>query len=107
MLEPKSFIQYKPVSEYPSSNRDISFLIKDSTKIKDLLNVINEFSNEILKQVFVFDYYKNMEIKQIKIGFRFIFQSSNKTLKVDEIDLVLSDVIKRTTSIDSIEIPGI
>jgi phenylalanyl-tRNA synthetase beta chain len=107
LLKPKNFIQYKPVSEYPSSNRDISFLIKDSTKIKDLLNVINEYSNEILKQVFVFDYYKNIEIKQIKIGFRFIFQSSNKTLKVDEIDLVLSDVIKRTTSIDSIEIPGI
>ena len=107
LLTPKNFIQYKPVSEYPSSNRDISFLIKDQAKIKDLLNVINEYSNEILKKVFVFDYYKNIEIKQTKIGFRFIFQSSNKTLKVDEIDLVLNDVIKRTTSIESIEIPGI
>ena len=107
LLRPEKFIQYKPVSEYPSSNRDISFLIKDSTKIEELLNIINEYSNEILKKVFIFDYFRSTETKQIKIGFRFIFQSSSKTLKVNEIDLVLSDVIKRTISIDSIEIPGI
>ena len=106
-LTPERFIQYKPVSEYPSSNRDISFLIKDPTKIEELLNVINEYNNEILKKVFIFDYFRNTETKQIKIGFRFIFQSSSKTLRVNEIDLVLSDVIKRTISIDSIEIPGI
>ena len=33
LLKFDKFIQYKPVSEYPSSNRDISFLIKDSTKL--------------------------------------------------------------------------
>jgi len=107
LLKFDKFIQYKPVSEYPSSNRDISFLIKDSTKIEELVNIINEYSNQILKQVFIFDYYRNTETKQTKIGFRFIFQSNNKTLRVNEIDLVISDVIKRTIAIDSIEIPGI
>ena len=107
LLKFDKFIQYKPVSEYPASNRDISFLIKDSTKIEELVNIINEYSNQILKQVFIFDYYRNTETKQTKIGFRFIFQSNTKTLKVNEVDLVISDVIKRTIAIDSIEIPGI
>lgn len=100
-------IQYVPISEFPSSKRDLSFSVKDFSKCKKLEELILNFENTLLKEVFVFDYYKNEKMKQIKIGFRFIFQSTDRTLKVEEIDYVMNDIIKQTTQIKSVDIPGI
>jgi phenylalanyl-tRNA synthetase beta chain len=100
-------IQYVPVSEFPSSKRDLSFSVKDFSKCKKLEELILNFENTLLKEVFVFDYYKNEKMKEIKIGFRFIFQSTDRTLKVEEIDYVMNDIIKQTTQIKSVDIPGI
>jgi phenylalanyl-tRNA synthetase beta chain len=101
------FIQYKPVSEFPSSIRDISFLIKDVSKIELLQELIFSHKDEMLRNVFVFDYYLNKETNEIKIGFRFIFQSDNRTLTVKEIDVAINTIIDKTLKINSITIPGI
>ena len=106
-LPPKEFIKYKPISEFPSSFRDISYLIKDSSMINSLQNEIFDHKDPILKDVFVFDYYQNKKTNEIKMGFRFTFQSHHKTLTVDEIDDVIEHIISKTLKINSIEIPGI
>ena len=58
---------YTPISEFPSSFRDLSFSIKDYSKCKLLEKSILNYENEILKEVFVFDYYKNEKTNEIKI----------------------------------------
>jgi phenylalanyl-tRNA synthetase beta subunit len=57
--------------------------------------------------VFIFDYFKNEKLKEIKIGFRFIFQSKEQTLTSSQIDLVYNDIVNQSLKIDGISIPGI
>jgi len=104
---PEGFVQFNPISEFPSSYRDISFLITDPSKIRELEKFISHLDNEILKETFIFDFYKNKDRNEIKIGFRFIFQSDTKTLTLENIDKVMSVIIADALSIDSIQIPGL
>jgi phenylalanyl-tRNA synthetase beta chain len=97
---------YKPISEYPSSNRDLSFSIKDYSKCKILEKNILNYEHNLLKEVFVFDYYKNEKINEIKIGFRFIFQSSTSTITDLQVNQVIKEITDIAFSIGSIEIPG-
>ena len=105
-IAPKEFIKYKPISDFPSV-RDISYLIKDSSMTNSLQDIIFDHKDPILKDVFIFDYYQNKKTNEIKMGFRFTFQSHHKTLTVDEIDNAIELIISKTLKISSIEIPGI
>ena len=99
-------IKYQPISDYPCAIRDISYLIKDSSKIDLLQELIFNYKNSILRDVFIFDYYLNEKTNEIKIGFRFTFQSNKQTLTIEEIDDALGYIINQTLEIDSIKIPG-
>jgi len=103
----KEFIQYKPISELPSSYKDISYLIRNYSKVEELQNLIFNFKDEILKDIFIFDYFKNDKKNEIKIGFRFIFQSKDETLTSSQIDKVLNDIVSMSLEISEIEIPGL
>jgi len=99
--------KYIPISEFPSSFRDLSFSIKDFSQCKVLEESILRYENSILKEKYVFDYYKNEKLNEIKIGFRFVFQSKVSTITDVEVDEVMKIIIDRSLSInDSISIPG-
>jgi phenylalanyl-tRNA synthetase beta chain len=99
--------QYVPISEFPCSKRDLSFSIKDFSKCKDLEKLILNFKNSLLKEAFVFDYFKNENKNEIKIGFRFIFQSKNSTITDKDVDNVMKIIINSALYDDSISIPGL
>ena len=100
-------IKYEPVSEYPSSSRDLSFSVKDFSKCKILEKSILSIKNPILKEVFVFDYYKNEKANEIKIGFRFTFQSVNSTITDKNVNNVIDKIISDAIKIGDVEIPGL
>lgn len=102
-----SHIKYVPISEFPSSNRDLSFSIKDFSKCKQLEDLILNYRDKLLKEVFVFDYYKNEKTSEIKIGFRFIFQSKESTITDKEVIEVMNSVISDALKIDTVNIPGL
>ena len=102
-----SHIKYVPISEFPSSNRDLSFSIKDYSKCKQLEDLILNYRDELLKEVFVFDYYKNEKAGEIKIGFRFIFQSKESTITDKEVKEVMNSVISDALKIDTVNVPGL
>ena len=104
---PKDFIQYEPISEFPSSFKDLSYSIKDFDKSKELQDLILNFKHEVLKNVFIFDYFRNDKKDEIKIGFRFIFQSKDTTLSSSQIETVLDDIIMQSTKISGVVIPGL
>lgn len=105
--KPVDFIKYKTISEYPSSSRDLSFLIKDKNKIEILEKTILGFRNKFLKDVFIFDYYENESLGHVKIAYRFTFQSNENTLTVDEVNSIIKDIISLTLKISSVSIPGL
>ena len=104
---PNNFTQYRAISDLPYSKRDLSFSIKDHSKCKPLESFILSFNDKLLKEVFIFDYYKNEKKQEIKIGFRFIFQSQDATITDKEVDNVMDLIINSALEYESISIPGL
>ncbi|MDC1190404.1 phenylalanine--tRNA ligase subunit beta [Gammaproteobacteria bacterium] len=103
---PESFAQYKPVSDFPSSFKDISFAIKDFNKTEELQDLLLNYQSDIIKNIYIFDYFENKKQEEIKIGFRFVFQSNKATLSSAEIELVYNDIVSQSLRIGGISIPG-
>jgi phenylalanyl-tRNA synthetase beta chain len=104
---PKFYNQYDFISEYPTSFKDISYSLTDFSKTHELQDLLLNFNNNIVKHVYIFDYFANERKHEIKIGFRFIFQSKTKTLTAFEIDLVYNEIITKSLAIEGVTIPGI
>ena len=98
--------KYELVSEFPSSTRDISFLLSNEKLIKKLEDTLFNKKSNNLKSVFVFDFFKKNK-NHIKIGFRFVFQSSKETLTIEAIDSELNSIISDTLNLDGVQIPGL
>ena len=104
---PKHYNQYRAISDLPSSLRDLSFSVSDASKIQKVISCLSLFNSEKLKNSFMFDYYENKKDKVTKIGYRFIFQSNNKTLTDEEIDEDIRVIMASVLSIDSVFLPGV
>jgi len=104
---PTNFNQYSPISDLPYSVRDLSFSIKDFSKCRPLEEYILMYKNDLLKDVYIFDYFHNKKNKEIKIGFRFVFQSAKSTITETEVKNILNVIIKHTQLIKGVTIPGL
>ncbi len=102
-----NFIKYSPVSEFPSSSRDLSFSIKNVDKYYEIQEYILAYKSNLIKEIFIFDFYNNQKNNEIKLGFRFIFQSKKSTITENEVNRVMEDIINHTLTIDSVTIPGL
>tara|TARA_B100000242_G_C42830544_1_gene385884 strand:- start:203 stop:655 length:453 start_codon:yes stop_codon:yes gene_type:complete len=99
--------KYEPISEYPFISRDLSLMFRDRSILKDLENKILNFETDNLKETFVFDYFLNPKTRDIKLGFRFIFQSKVKTLTIEDIEPSMKKITDIAFSFDGVSIPGI
>ena len=104
---PESYAQYSPISDLPSSFKDISYSIKDYSKTQELQDLLLNYKSDIVKNVYIFDYFINEKKEEIKIGFRFTFQSKKTTLNSAEIEFVYNDIVKKSLSINGVLIPGL
>jgi len=102
-----NFIKYQKVSEFPSSTRDFSFSIKDSKKYDAVINYLSDLNDENLKDSFIFDFYENKKLDEIKVGIRFIFQSNSNTLSDEEIQQSVNKLLKPIIDLDGVSIPGL
>ena len=102
-----NFIKYSSVSEFPSSSRDLSFSIKNIDKYYEIQEYLLAYKSNLIKEIFIFDFYNNQKNNEIKLGFRFIFQSTTSTITENQVNNVMEAIIKHTLSIDSVSIPGL
>ena len=65
------------------------------------------YQRDIIKNVYIFDYFKNEKKDEIKISFRFIFQSKEITLNSAKIESIIDDIVNKSLKISGISIPGI
>ena len=102
------FKKYIPISEFPSSSRDLSFALKNESDLNILQDFLLNLNEEFLKNIFIFDYYYDAQKnREIKVGFRFIFQSNIETMRDSEINKFMDEVIKKCLEIESVTIPGL
>ena len=107
ILNEINFIKCQSVSEFPSSTRDLSFSIKDLKKYDAVISHLSNLYDENLKDSFIFDFYKNKKLNEIKVGVRLIFQSNKDTLSDDEIQKSLNNLIEPIIDLDGITVPGL
>ena len=105
-FDSNNFPKYKQISELPSSNRDFSFLIDDFSSVAEVLKYLEDMDGKYLKDSFMFDFYKNEKNKELKIGYRMIFQSNTKTLSDKEIQDSVLNILKPILSLKGVSIPG-
>ena len=103
---PKYFNKYSSISDLPSSFKDISFSVEDFSKMKELQDLLLSYQSDIVKDIYIFDYFYNRKTEEIKIGFRFVFQSKEITLTAAKIDEVYNDIVNKSLGINEITIPG-
>ena len=102
-----NFIKYNPISEYPSSSRDFSFSIINFEQYKNIISIIDNFNDKNLKDSFIFDFYLNEKLGEIKVGVRLIFQSSSKTLSDEDISASIAKLLEPIINLDGVFIPGL
>ncbi len=102
-----NFIKYQSVSEFPSSIRDFSFLIKDLEKYDAVINNLSDLNDENLKDAFIFDFYENKKLNEIKVGIRLIFQSNFYTLSEEDIQNSVNRLLKPIIDLDGVSVPGL
>ena len=102
-----NFVKYIPISEFPSSTRDFSFSITNLSKVNEVIRILENTSDSIIKNSFVFDFFKNDKTETVKLGYRFIFQSNSKTLSDEEINKTVNRIIAPIIELDGVSIPGL
>ncbi len=101
------FVKYKSVSEYPSSSRDFSFSIMNESDYGKFISYFSDLKMKNLKDLFIFDFYKNERNSEIKVGVRLIFQSASSTLSEEEIQSDVDKILKPIINLKGVSIPGL
>lgn len=104
-----SKIFYKPVSNFPSSEKDLSFLFSENTDYSQVIKEIRKITGDNLQEITVFDVYQNAEMAKVgerSMSFHLIFQSFTKTLESKEIEEIMKNIIERVENLFSAKLRG-
>lgn len=88
---------YNPISHFPAVQRDLAFLLDHQVSAGDVLNVIRQVNQTLLKEITLFDVYKgnNLEPNSKSLAFSLTFRAQDRTLKENEIDMIINDIISK------------
>lgn len=106
-LSDHNFAKYQPISNFPSSTRDLSFSIKDNKGYYELQEFILNYKNDLIKEIFIFDFFNNKKNDEIKLGVRIIFQSKVATINEKQVNIIMKTIENHSTSISGVSIPGL
>lgn len=86
---------FKPISRYPSIQRDLALTVPKSVSAGSLMEVIRQKAGVNLESLDLFDLYTGDQIPADKksLAFSLLFQSDERTLTEDEIDTAMKTVI--------------
>ena len=92
-------IKYKEISKFPSSRRDISMIVDSKVTFDDIEKLAFDIEKNILKEVNLFDVYKDKSMSNDKESYAisFLFNDSKKTLTDKHIDQVMKKIMNRFT----------
>ena len=108
-LAKENSLQYfKMFSLYPYVTRDIAVWVPEDISADELANIYHEFGTELLVQdtIFVDTFKKSARSddhsggdNKISYAFRLIFQSYDRTLTTEEINLIMSKITEKLSSL--------
>ncbi len=84
---------YRPISRFPATIRDIAVLVPKTIKIIDVLNKINIGGGKLVRDVDVFDIYEGISETKKNLAFHIIYQADDRTLTAKEVDKIQNNII--------------
>ena len=92
----------RALPKFPSIARDVAILIANEVSAADIAKEVKEFDvgNSLLEKFRVFDVYNGKGIPEGKksVALSFVFRSQERTLKDEEVQVMMDGLIKRFTS---------
>jgi len=91
--------QYKEVSKFPMTYRDISFIIDKSTSLNNYYEIVRDCAGNLVEAVETVDKYENEEKfgkDKISYTFRITYRSPERTLTNEEINIIQDTIRTRT-----------
>ena len=90
-----SFFNVTKISKYPNVKRDFSFVLNKEVSYKDIKASINSLNNDLIKEIKLFDIFKDDKIEKSKksISISVILNSDKKTLNEKTIEIVSDKII--------------
>jgi len=85
-------VEYSPISKYPAIVRDVAIFVPLNEKVDSVLDVIENTAGKFLVDTDLFDIYENDERKSL--AFHLIFQSPEKTLTDDEVNVIMQKIFE-------------
>ncbi len=96
--------KFEQLSKFPVVFRDLSMIVEPRTRVADVERIIYESGGELLVDVDLFDLYVNSETRERSMAFHLIFSHSERTLKAEEIDKIVDNIVKMIEGSDGIEV---
>jgi len=89
-------VSYSDLSKYPEVRRDLALLIDKSVRFSEIEKIAYATERKLLKVVNLFDVYEGKNLPQDKKSYAvsFTIQDENQTLTENQIDAVMSKLIK-------------
>ncbi|MCE5264866.1 MAG: phenylalanine--tRNA ligase subunit beta [Deltaproteobacteria bacterium] len=88
---------FRSLPRFPSSSRDVAFLVPRETTAADLQRLATDSLEELLEEVRIFDVYegKNIPAGMKSLGLRFSYRSADRTLMDDEVNEVHAKIVQK------------
>ena len=87
--------KFRSFSNFPSAQRDLSFVIDNHISSKEVLELIKKKSGKELKDIKIFDFYEGKGIPEGKksLAFSIFWQANNRTMTDLEIDKIVRKIV--------------
>ena len=96
LVEKSNFTKkYQTLSQYPPVFRDLAIVIKEDYIWADIENCVKNTKANYLEEINFFDIYRGKQIPagMKSIAFNLCFQSQDRTLKSEEVDLAVQTIL--------------
>lgn len=96
----------QPLAKFPASTRDIAIVLPRDIEHGQIIKVIRSHAGEYLKEVDLFDQYVGEQIDADKqsLAYHLVFQNPNATIRDEEIQRVMTQIIQALQAIEGLEI---
>lgn len=93
---PKMEVKYQDQGKYPSSSRDLAFILGEREEIGGVKALVEDIAGDLLSHFEVFDIYRGQGIEPGKksVAFSMEFKSKDHTLKEEEVAPIVEKIIQ-------------
>jgi phenylalanyl-tRNA synthetase beta chain len=90
-------LSYRDLSKFPSSSRDVAFLIAQDRTAEEIIQISLDMHEELLEKVCVFDVYEGAGVPEgmTSLGLRFSYRAHDRTLTDQDIGQAHNAIVRR------------